>query len=305
MVNLAHLTLADAARMIAARELSSLELVEATYARIAEFDARLGSHVTLMTESALAAARAADAEIASGRRRSPLHGVTVALKDIYDTEGVLTAGGSKTGLGRIPDRDAETARRLRAAGAVITGKLTTHEYAHGGPSFDLPWPAGPQPLERGALLRRLVIRIGGGGGGRTLPWRARHRHRRLDSRTGRPFRHDRPDAELRPGEPAGGHSQLLHLRPLRAIGLDRRRLRVAARCSGRVRPRGPALERRARAPPAGVHGRVAGRPAAPLLGGGPRRRARNGHGLRARRRGAPRARRGGRDRPHCAGSGLV
>ena len=145
MVDLTHLTLADAARMIAARELKSLELVEATFERIATYDARLGSHVTLMTESALAAARAADAEIAAGRRRGPLHGVTVALKDIYDTEGVLTAGGSKTGIGRIPDRDAETVRRLKAAGAVITGKLTTHEYAHGGPSFDLPWPPARNP----------------------------------------------------------------------------------------------------------------------------------------------------------------
>ncbi|MCY4452946.1 MAG: amidase [Immundisolibacterales bacterium] len=145
MADLAHLSLAGAARRIAARELSALELAEATFARIAAFDERLGSHVTLMTESALAAARAADAEIAAGRRRGPLHGVTVALKDIYDTEGVLTAGGSRTGLGRIPDRDAETVRRLRAAGAVITGKLTTHEYAHGGPSFDLPWPPARNP----------------------------------------------------------------------------------------------------------------------------------------------------------------
>ena len=145
MADLTHLTLADAARTIAARELKSLELVEATFERIATYDARLGSHVTVMTESALAAARAADAEIAAGRRRGPLHGVTVALKDIYDTEGVLTAGGSKTGIGRIPDRDAETVRRLKAAGAVITGKLTTHEYAHGGPSFDLPWPPARNP----------------------------------------------------------------------------------------------------------------------------------------------------------------
>ena len=105
MVDLAHLTLADAARMIAARELSSLDLVEATFARIAAFDARLDSHVTLMIESALAAARAADAEIAAGRRRGPLHGVTVALKDIYDTEGVLTAGGSKTALARVPGQE--------------------------------------------------------------------------------------------------------------------------------------------------------------------------------------------------------
>ena len=147
MVDLAHLTLAGAAREIAARRLSSVELVEATLARIEAFDPRLDSHVTVMAESALAAARSADEEIAAGRRRGPLHGVTVALKDIYDTAGVLTAGGSETRRDRVPARDAETVRRLKAAGAVITGKLATHEFAHGGPSFDLPWPPARNPWD--------------------------------------------------------------------------------------------------------------------------------------------------------------
>ena len=80
MVDLAHLTLAGAARAIAARRLSSVELVEATLARIEAFDPRLDSHVTVMAESARAAARSADEEIAAGRRRGPLHGVTVALQ---------------------------------------------------------------------------------------------------------------------------------------------------------------------------------------------------------------------------------
>ena len=145
MVDLAHLTLAGASRAIAAGQLSSVELVEATLARIEAHDAWLNSHVTVMAESALADARAADTEIAAGRRRGPLHGVTVALKDIYDTAGVLTAGGSKTRQDRVPAEDAETVRRLRAAGAVITGKLATHEFAHGGPSFDLPWPPARNP----------------------------------------------------------------------------------------------------------------------------------------------------------------
>ena len=145
MVDLAHLTLAGASRAIAAGQLSSVELVEATLVRIEAYDARLDSHVTVMAESALADAGAADAEIAAGRRRGPLHGVTVALKDIYDTAGVLTAGGSKTRQDRVPAEDAETVRRLRAAGAVITGKLATHEFAHGGPSFDLPWPPARNP----------------------------------------------------------------------------------------------------------------------------------------------------------------
>ena len=145
MVDLANLTLAEASRAIAARRLSSVELVEATLARIEAYDARLNSHVTVMAESALEAAREADAEIAAGQRRGPLHGVTVALKDIYDTAGVLTAGGSETRRNRVPETDAETVRRLKDAGAVITGKLATHEFAHGGPSFDLPWPPARNP----------------------------------------------------------------------------------------------------------------------------------------------------------------
>ncbi len=145
MVDLGRLTLAEASRAIGRRELSATGLVEATLARIEAHDPRLNSYVAVMAESALEAARAADAEIAAGRRRGPLHGVTVALKDIYDTEGVLTAGGSRTAETRIPDRDAETVRRLKAAGAIVTGKLTTHEFAHGGPSFDLPWPPARNP----------------------------------------------------------------------------------------------------------------------------------------------------------------
>ncbi len=145
MVDLANLTLAGAARMIAMRQLSVLDLVQATLRRIEACDPHLNAFVTVMADSAVDDAKAADAEIAAGRYRGPLHGVTIGLKDIYDTAGILTAGGSKTGLDRIPGRDAETVRRLKAAGAIIIGKLTTHEYAHGGPSFDLPWPPARNP----------------------------------------------------------------------------------------------------------------------------------------------------------------
>ena len=205
MVDLANLTLAGASRAIAAGRLSSVELVEATLARIEAYDARLNSHVTVMAESALEDARAADAEIAAGRRRGPLHGVTVALKDIYDTAGVLTAGGSETQRNRVPAEDAETVRRLKAAGAVVTGKLATHEFAHGGSQLRPALAAGAQPLEHGPLLRRLVERVRRRGGGGALPRRNGHRHRRLHQGAGRAFRGRRADAELRAGQPAGRH----------------------------------------------------------------------------------------------------
>ena len=240
-----------------------------------------------------------------GAGGGPLHGVTVALKDIYDTEGVLTAGGSRTAETRIPARDAETVRRLKAAGAIVTGKLTTHEFAHGGPSFGPALAAGPQPLACRAFLRRLLQRLGRRGGGRPLPRRARHRHRRLHPGAGGAFRRRRADAEHRPGEPPGRDPQLLHLRPLRAARLDRRGLRPAARRARRPRCRGPALARPAGAPRARLHGGAAHRPPAPFLGGGPGGRAGDGARLGAYGGGVSRPGRGGRHGAHPVRAGLV
>jgi len=142
------LTIAEAARRIAARDLSPVELIEAQLARIEAVDPRIDSFVTVMAESAKAEARAAEEAVAARRRRSPLHGIPIGLKDIYDTAGVRTAGGSRTAIDRVPAEDAATVAALRRAGAVILGKLTTHEFAHGGPSFDLPWPPARNPWNR-------------------------------------------------------------------------------------------------------------------------------------------------------------
>jgi aspartyl-tRNA(Asn)/glutamyl-tRNA(Gln) amidotransferase subunit A len=78
-----------------------------------------------------------------------VHGIPFAVKDIYDTAGVLTSGHSRTCIDRVPDKDATAVARLRAAGAVLMGKLATHEFAHGGPSFDLPWPPARNPWNTG------------------------------------------------------------------------------------------------------------------------------------------------------------
>jgi aspartyl-tRNA(Asn)/glutamyl-tRNA(Gln) amidotransferase subunit A len=83
--------------------------------------------------------------MANGNYRGPLHGVPFAVKDIYDTAGVYTTGHSRTSADRIPDKDSTCVTRLRDAGAILTGKLATHEFAHGGPSFDLPWPPARNP----------------------------------------------------------------------------------------------------------------------------------------------------------------
>ena len=139
------LTLAEASALVRARKLSPVGYTEALLARAEAFEPQLNAYITFMPEAALEAARAAEAEIARGNWRGPLHGIPFALKDIYGTAGVLTSGHSRTCLDRVPAKDAAAVAKLRAAGAALTGKLATHEFAHGGPSFDLPWPPARNP----------------------------------------------------------------------------------------------------------------------------------------------------------------
>jgi aspartyl-tRNA(Asn)/glutamyl-tRNA(Gln) amidotransferase subunit A len=143
--NLHELTIAEAAHLIAARKLSPAEYTKALLAQTDDLDPQLNAFITRTSDAAIADARAAEAEIALGRYRGPLHGVPFAVKDIYDTAGVLTSGHSRICIDRIPKRDATAVARLRNAGAILTGKLATHEFAHGGPSFDLPWPPARNP----------------------------------------------------------------------------------------------------------------------------------------------------------------
>jgi len=140
-----HLTIAAAAQLIRSRKLSPVEYVDALLKRIESLDSQLDAFITVTADLARKQARQAEAEIMSGRYRGPLHGIPFALKDIYNTQGILTSGGSKVCRDNIPTSDATTARMLRDAGAVLLGKLQTHEFAHGGPSFDLPWPPARNP----------------------------------------------------------------------------------------------------------------------------------------------------------------
>src|SRR5262249_6346034 len=146
MANELHfLTIAEAARLIAARKLSPVELTEALLSRIEALDPRVNSFITVTAELALGQARAAQAEIARGRHRGPMHGIPFGLKDLYNTAGILTSGHSKICIDNVPAVDATAVARLYEAGAVLVGKLATHEFAHGGPAFDLPWPPARNP----------------------------------------------------------------------------------------------------------------------------------------------------------------
>ena len=144
------LTLAEAARRIAARSLSPVELLEACLARVDAVDAQLGSFVTLTRERALAEARAAEAAIMAGDHRGPLHGIPYNLKDIFETRGIRTTAQSRLLLDYVPDADCDAQERLAAAGAVLMGKAATWEFAHGGPSWDVAFPPcrNPWDLER-------------------------------------------------------------------------------------------------------------------------------------------------------------
>ena len=145
MTGLHWLTAAEAAEAIRARRVSPVELTQALLDRIERLDPKLNVFIRLDGAAAMEAAKAAEAEIAAGRPRGPLHGVPVGIKDIIDVAGLPTTCHSKILMDNIAAADAVCVARLRGAGAIVLGKLSTHEFAIGGPSFDLPWPPARNP----------------------------------------------------------------------------------------------------------------------------------------------------------------
>jgi aspartyl-tRNA(Asn)/glutamyl-tRNA(Gln) amidotransferase subunit A len=131
---LAGQTLADVSARIKAGTVTSTELVHACLDRIDVYNPKVNAFITVMRDAALAQARALDAEQRAGKLRGPLHGIPIALKDNIDTAGVRTTAASAVFDDRVPAEDAEVARRLAAAGAVVVGKTNLHEFAFGGTS---------------------------------------------------------------------------------------------------------------------------------------------------------------------------
>lgn len=140
MTDLTTLSIAAAGRKMARGEITSTALTEAFLKRIAAVDNTIRSYITVTADMALNAARQADMEMKGGLRRGPMHGIPVALKDIYETAGVRTTGHSALKVDYVPAIDAETVRRLKDAGAVVLGKLGTHEFANGAMTPDQPFP---------------------------------------------------------------------------------------------------------------------------------------------------------------------
>ncbi len=125
------LSAAQLAALIAKREASPVEVLDSILARIDRLEPRLNCYVAVLADQAKATARQAEQEIAEGRYRGPLHGVPIALKDLFDLAGTKTTGSSKILAENVARRDSAVARRLKEAGAVIVGKTNLHEFAFG------------------------------------------------------------------------------------------------------------------------------------------------------------------------------
>ena len=139
------LSASEAAREFGAHRLSPVELLTALLARIERLDPQLHAFIRLDADAAMGAAREAEREIAAGRIRGPLHGIPIGIKDIIDVAGLPTTCHSRILLENVATADAAVISKLRQAGAIILGKLSTHEFAIGGPSFDLPFPPARNP----------------------------------------------------------------------------------------------------------------------------------------------------------------
>jgi aspartyl-tRNA(Asn)/glutamyl-tRNA(Gln) amidotransferase subunit A len=131
MADLTYASATELARLIASKQVSPVEVVRAHLDRITSLDGSLKSFITVAADAAMAAAREAEAAVAGGRPLGPLHGVPLGLKDLYDTAGIPTTGGSKILAQRVPTADATVVRRLREAGMIVLGKLNMVEFAYG------------------------------------------------------------------------------------------------------------------------------------------------------------------------------
>jgi Asp-tRNA(Asn)/Glu-tRNA(Gln) amidotransferase A subunit family amidase len=253
---------AEQARLFRSGALSPLDVVRAQLEAIERLDPTLRAFITVRAEGALRDAQVAEGEIASGRARSQLHGVTVAVKDQMLVEGVRMTGGSRV-IDLVADRDATAVARLRAAGAIVLGTLNTHEF-HAGPTRVFPFgtprnpwnldhaPGGSSSGSASAVAAGLcTVSMGGDTGGSI-------RGPAVD------VRHRRPQADLVAHQPRRRHPARPLPRRDRADGAPGRGRRPRARGGGRPRPARPHRQPR---PRPGLRRACARRPARAARGG--------------------------------------
>ncbi|MEC9289361.1 MAG: amidase, partial [Chloroflexota bacterium] len=140
---LPFLSAGDLSRLIQSKEVSPVEATEAYLDRIGSLDHRFNSYLTVMREQALADAQQAEEDIASGQHKGPMHGVPVAVKDQFWSQGVRSTGGSRILADFVPDEDATVIANLRKAGAVVLGKTNMTEFAITGFSHRYATPRNP------------------------------------------------------------------------------------------------------------------------------------------------------------------
>lgn len=145
VTNLTDLTIADSGRLLERREVSPVELVDAALGRIEQLNPSLHAFITVTAVVARAQARDSETRIAKGGYRGGLDGIPFALKDNIDTAGVRSTSHSKLLFDNVPREDAAVAAKLKKAGGILIGKTAMFEFAHGGPSWDLPWPLAVNP----------------------------------------------------------------------------------------------------------------------------------------------------------------
>ena len=148
MTDLAYLSVAEGSALLRAKKLSPVEWTKALLDRIERVDPAYNAFIAVTAATALAQAKTAEAEITRSTWRGPMHGVPYAAKDIFDVEGLATSCHSKIRASHRATSDAFVIRKLHEAGAVFLGKLALHEFATGGPAFDLPWPPARNPWNR-------------------------------------------------------------------------------------------------------------------------------------------------------------
>ena len=239
-----YLTVTELSRLIAAKELSPVELTRAYLARAdaidrvpfrlpadpsVNTDGQLASIMTLAREEALQAARVAEREIQNGRIRGPLHGIPYGVKDLLDTKGIRTTWGSRIFIDRIPDRDAMVIAKLSEAGAImmaknVAGRVRRWQHEHGA-----------QSMEAGSIDVRILERHRCGRGHRPHRLRYRDRDGRIDRAPVGDLRCDRLAAHLRPREPARVHAALVVPRQDRSDRAVGGGLRPGARSHRRAR----------------------------------------------------------------------
>ncbi|MDP3064298.1 MAG: amidase [Chloroflexota bacterium] len=152
-----YLSAAEAVRRIARRELSPVELLDASLARVQALDGALNSFITLLGDEARKVAKQREMEAAAGVLRGPLHGVPIGIKDIIHVKGVRTTAGSRIMADTVAVEDAEVLARLKRSGAIVVGKTNCHEFAWGGTNINPHYGACHNPWD--------LARIPGGSSG--------------------------------------------------------------------------------------------------------------------------------------------